>query len=286
MRRPTAKSLTLDLLSSLRGGSLPVAALVAAAELFGIEPNALRVAITRLLAAGRVARDEPGRYRLGAAAEAVDRRVLGARRAEDRTVRWQGGWWLVHAGELGSARSPGRRRRAQALRLLGFASLAPDLAIRPDNLRTTLPALRAELVELGVECDARLLRASELDADTDARARRLWRHEALDVEYRRLLGELAASEARLGALSEPAAMVESFLVGGRVIRALALDPLLPEPLAPEPLRRELGRALRRYDRAGRRAWAAFMARHGAPHVAAPANGERTLSVPLESGANP
>ena len=145
MRRPTAKSLTLDLLSSLRGGSLPVAALVAAAELFGIQENALRVAIARLLASARIARDERGRYRLGAEALAVDRRVLGARRAEEQTVRWQGGWWLVHAGTLPAARSPGRRRRAQALRLLGFESLAPRTALRPDNLRLSLPDLRDEL---------------------------------------------------------------------------------------------------------------------------------------------
>src|SRR5262249_14914529 len=65
--------------------------------------------------------------------------------------------------------------------------------------------------------------------------------------------------------------------GGRVIRQLVLDPLLPEPLAPEALRRELAQAMRRYDRLGRRAWAAFLARHGAPHVATPAHGERALA---------
>jgi len=286
MRRPTAKSLTLDLLSSLRGGSLPVAALVAGAELFGIEENALRVAIARLLASARIARDERGRYRLGAAAEAVDRRVLGARSAEERTVRWHGGWWLVHAGTLTAARSPGRRRRTQALRLLGFESLGPRLAVRPDNLRLSLSELRDELCALGLERDALIVRASEVDAGSEARARRLWRHEALGTSYRRLLAELAASEARLAALPEPAAMVESFLVGGRAIRQLALDPLLPEPLAPEALRREVARALRRYDRAGRRAWAGFMARHGAPHLATPAHGERTQGVPLDTGVTP
>jgi phenylacetic acid degradation operon negative regulatory protein len=283
MRRPTPKSLTLDLLSSLRGGSLPVAALVEAAELFGIGENALRVAIARLLAGGRIARDERGRYRLGAAAEAVDRRVLGARRIDERTLPWQGGWWWLHAGRLPGARSLERRRRAQALRLLGFASLAPRIAVRPDNLRTTLAELRDELGELGLERDAVVARVSEIDASSDARARRLWRRETLASGYRRLLAELALSEARLTALPEPAAMVESFLLGGRAIRALALDPLLPEPLAPEALRRELTRAMRRYDRAGRRAWASFMARHGAPHVAAPAHGERTLGVPIDPG---
>lgn len=285
MRRPTAKSLTLDLLSSLRGGSLPVAALVAAAALFGIEENALRVAIARLLASGRIARDERGLYRLGAAAEAVDRHVLRARRAEARTARWEGGWWLVHAGTLPPARSAQRRRRAQALRLQGFEALQAQLAVRPDNLRTTVHALRAELLALGLERDALIARARELDADTDARARSLWRRDAYASGYRRLHAELAASEARLARLPEPEAMVESFLVGGRAIRALALDPLLPEPLAPEALRRELLRALRRYDRAGRRVWAGFMARHGAPHVATPAHGEQTFGIPLEPGAH-
>lgn len=283
MLRPTPKSLTLDLLSSLRGGSLPVAGLVAAAELFGIAENALRVAVARLLAGGRIARDERGCYRLGTAAEAVDRHVLGARRADERTLPWQGGWWLLHAGALPAARSLERRRRAQALRLLGFAALAPRIAIRPDNLRTTLPDLRDTLRELGLEKDALIVRADEIDPASDARARRLWRRAALANAYRRTLSELDASELRLAALPEPAAMVESFLVGGRAIRQLALDPLLPEPLAPEARRRELARALRRYDRAGRRAWAGFMARHGAPHVAAPAHGERTLGVPIDPG---
>lgn len=75
-------------------------------------------------------------------------------------------------------------------------------------------------------------------------------------------------------------MVESFLLGGRVIRELVLDPLLPEPLAPEAERRALVSAMRRYDRAGRRAWASFMTRYGAPHVSSPAHGERTLSFAI------
>ena len=90
MPRPTAKSLTLDLLSSLRGAAMPVAALVAAARLFRIDANALRVAIARLLAAEQIVRDERGQYRLGEAAHAIDRRVLGWR-AADHMWRAAGG---------------------------------------------------------------------------------------------------------------------------------------------------------------------------------------------------
>jgi phenylacetic acid degradation operon negative regulatory protein len=277
---PTAKSLTLDLLSSLRGGAMPVAALVAAARLFGIDENALRVAIARLLASGQLARDERGRYRLGRAAHAIDRRVLGWRAAEQRALRWTGGWWLVRAGAQPPARAHQRRERERALALLGFAELAPGLALRPDNLRVSLAELRAELAELGLERDALIALARELDADNEARARALWDREALAKRYARSLAELEASEARLAALPEARAMVESFLLGGRVIRELVLDPLLPEPLAPEAERRALVAAMRRYDRAGRRAWASFLARHGAPHVAAPAHGERTLSLAI------
>jgi len=278
--KPTAKSLTLDLLSSLRGAAMPVAALIAAARLFRIDENALRVAITRLLAAGQIVRDERGQYRLGEAAHAIDQRVLGWRAAELRITKWAGGWWMVRAGTLAPARSHERRQRQRALALLGFAELAPGIALRPDNLRASLAELRGELRELGLERDAMVALVRELDAESDARARALWKREKLAASYRRSLAELLASEARLAALPEERAMVESFLLGGRVIRELVLDPLLPEPLAPEAERRAVVAAMRGYDRAGKRAWASFMARYGAPHVSAPAHGERTLSLAI------
>ena len=284
MRKPTAKGLTLDLLSSLRGGAMPVSALVGAAGLFGIDENALRVAIARLLAAGQLTRDERGRYRLGEAARAIDRRVLGWRDADSRVTRWSGGFWLVRSGTLPPARSGERRAREHALRLLGFRELSAGLVLRPDNLRLSLLELRLELRELGLEPDALIALVRELDPVNDARARELWRREAFAQSYARSRKELAASEARLARLPQHEAMVESFLLGGRVIRQLVLDPLLPEPLAPEDERRELAQAMRRYDRAGRRAWASFLAGHGAPHVSSPAHGERTLE--LMEGARP
>ena len=272
MREPTAKSLTLDLLSTLRGGSMPVSALVAAAELFGIAENSVRVAVARLLAARVIARDERGRYRLGRAAEPVERQVRGWRRLEDQTRRWDGGWVAVHLGELPVPKKQARARRERALRMLGFEALAPGLRLRPDNLRGGLPRLREQLHGLGLEAGAIAARMSRLDPADDARARGLWNVTALCEGYAASLRDLRESEASLPSLTEAEAMVESFMLGGRVLRQLVLDPLLPEPIVPVAERDALVHTMRAYDRIGRRSWAAFMEAHGAPHVEAPAHG--------------
>src|SRR5262245_45204482 len=129
----TAKSLILDLLSTLRGGSMPVRALVAAGDIFGLEENGMRVALARLLAAGLVERDERGQYRPGSRAEALQREVTSWRTVEDGLRRWQAEWVGVHVGAL--PRGPRARvARTRALRLLGFRELVPGLEIRPDNL--------------------------------------------------------------------------------------------------------------------------------------------------------
>jgi phenylacetic acid degradation operon negative regulatory protein len=264
---PTPRSLILDLLSTLRGESMPVGALVAAGALFGIPEGGVRVALTRLLAKRLVTRDERGRYRLGPGAAAVHQRVVSWRRLEERLRRWEGGWLGVHRRGLARGRGAAARRAERALRLLGFARLAPDLALRPDNLKGGVAAVREELAALGVEPGTLVFALSALDAVSEARARGLWDAAGLRRGYARSCAQLAAGEARLARLSERAAMLESFRLGGRVIRELVHDPLLPEPLVPADERRAVAAALHRYDRAGRRAWAAFLARHGAPHVA-------------------
>lgn len=270
MTAPHPRSLILDLLTTLRRGSMPVAALVRAGTLFGIAEGSLRVALSRLLAEGRVERDERGRYRLGAAAEPI-RGVVGAWRHLDRRTRpWNGDWIGVHGPERGARRGPGRRP-AQALRLLGFERLAPGLRVRPANRVDGVDGVRATLVALGLPDDALVFELGALDPDTDARARGLWDAAALDRGYRDSREKLLASAARLPGLSEEEAMVESFREGGRVIQQLVLDPLLPEPLVDVEARRALVETLRDYDRLGRDAWAGFLGRYDVPHRSAPAD---------------
>ena len=275
---PSPKSAILDLLQSLRGRSLPVRALVEAGALLGLQENGVRVALARLVARGLVERDGPGRYRLAAGAQPISRRVGEWSSADQRAVRWDGGW----VGALTQGRDRATRRGdARALAFLGFARLAQGLWIRPDNLRGGVAAVRDALHELGLDRSVAVLRLSELDPKTDARARRLWDGERIVAGQRQAREALQRSAARLERLSREAAMVETFLVGGRAIREIALDPCLPDAIAPEAERRALVAAMREYDRAGRGCWREFMRGHDAPHRSAPAN-----LAGLHSGSTP
>jgi len=265
---PAAKSLILDLLSTLRAGSMPVRALVEAGELFGLADNTVRVALARLVAAGRVERDERGRYRLGRTAGAVQARVSSWRRHHERLAAWSGDWLLVRRNRprRGGA---GARQSDRALRLLGFRELEPGLSLRPDNLVGGVAVVRDQLRARGLEAGALVAGLRDLDAVSDRRARTLWDAQALCAAYATSRRELADSAARLPSLSRPAAMVETFLMGGRVLRQLILDPLLPEAIVPSAPRRELVEAMRAYDRLGRSCWAEFLSGFDVPHFRNP-----------------
>jgi phenylacetic acid degradation operon negative regulatory protein len=264
---PSARSFALDLLSTLRRGSMPVRALVEAAALFGIAQGSVRVALTRLLADGLLERDERGAYRLGAGAEPVRRRVAAWRELPSMLRPWSGAWIGVFA-----ARAPARlaqRRSERALDLLGLRALRRGLHLRPDNLAGGIARVREQLAALGLAPGAVVCELRELDALSEARARALWDAQALVASYRRHCREIEASTKRLRARSAEQAMVESFRVGGAALRALAKDPLLPEPIVPARERELLVAAMRDYDALGRASWLAFLARHGVVHRAAP-----------------
>jgi phenylacetic acid degradation operon negative regulatory protein len=267
--RPTAKSLILDLLSTARGHSMPVSALLRTGELFGLSANSLRVALARLRSRGWVERDERGRYRLAESARVVQRHVAAWSLLEHRMTRWQGGWIGLHSSGLPPLRSPALRQRRRALDFLGFRFLATDLWVRPDNLEGGVHELRRRLHSLGLEDDAPVFSLRDLDAKTQARALRLWDGQALCRGYRKGRDALLQSARRLRKLGAERALVESFLVGGRALRQLAFDPLLPEPIVPAAPRQAFVDELRRYDRMGREHWREFMQAQGVPGLESP-----------------
>jgi len=273
LMQPTARSLILDLLSTLRRGTMPVRALVEAGALLGIEENNIRVSLARLYASGRIERDERGRYRLGPAVAAMSGRLRSWRDLGTRQRPWRGDWIAVHCARLGSG--PARRRRERALDMLGFRDLEVGLSLRPDNLRGGLEDVREQLVSLAKGNEetnralGRVFMLGNLDPESDLEARSLWDTDRLARDAEASLDELRASEARLARLPNDEAMVESFLVGGRVLRQLVRHPMLPsEILDPTPLIGLLD-AMKRYDTLGRNCWARFLATHDVPHRALP-----------------
>lgn len=259
--KPRPKSVVLDLLSTLRGRSAPVRFLVAAAEIFDIDSNATRVAITRLLSCGLIERDERGAYRTGSAAAPIIARLNSWRRLDRRTREWDRSW----IGATPDACSPTKEERAasvKALEFTGMREFSPGLWIRPDNLEGGLAAARDSLAALGLPAACPVFAIREFDAAGDARARALWDSETLRNDYRALRAELERSAAALPTLDQRAAMSESFLLGGEAIRRIVLDPLLPDAIVPTDERDALVREMTSYDEIGRRCWAAFLDRFG------------------------
>jgi phenylacetic acid degradation operon negative regulatory protein len=269
---PTARQLVLDLLSTLPHGAMPVRALVASGQLFGIRENSVRVALARLLADGRIERDERGAYRLGPRAAAVSSQVASWRTLDARLRPWTGGWIGVHtAGWRGASRGRLRAER-RALDWLGFRELHPGLLVRPDNLADDVAAVRGRLAGLGLAPETPVFGVHDLEPAADAAARRLWPVTRLVNGYRTMRLALERGEPRLRALPEDRAMVESFQLGGQAIRQLALDPLLPDELLPSAERARLLDTMRRYDRLGRGCWKRFLEGFGVVrHSGAPAD---------------
>jgi phenylacetic acid degradation operon negative regulatory protein len=256
---PSPKSLILDLLATVGRSSAPVRALIAAGELFEFSENRLRVALARLCADGLVESDTRGRYRLAGDARGVNDETRGWRRIGDQLRAWQGGWVAVHSARLARpAGAAARRNRARALRLLGFRPFGNGVEIRPDNLQGGVERVRQRLAALGLSQPGLVFAVAELDAEADAATRALWDGQASVAGYRATCATLARSGALLPTLPRPAAMRESFRVGGAALRQLVLDPLLPEVIVPARERRALVEAMQAYDRLGRLAWAGWL----------------------------
>jgi phenylacetic acid degradation operon negative regulatory protein len=258
------KSVILDLLSAAPDGQVEVRGLVRAAQLFGITENNMRVALTRLRAAGMVESTSRGCYRVGPAAEAVNRQVRAWKQAEDRVREWDGSWIAVHTGGLSRSQRRTVRRRVRALDLLGFRELSTGLNIRPDNLVGGIDFVRERLHWLGLESDAPVFRLDALDDEMENRARALWDAKTLSDTYRISRAELRDGCERLGSLATEKAARESFVLGGKAIRQIVFDPLLPEPIIDRTQRRAFIDEAVRFVSQGRQIWFEFLGMADAP----------------------
>lgn len=213
LRPLSARSVVLSLLLGSHPPELPVHALVRIVEPFGISGATLRVALTRMVAAGDLRRTG-STYRLS------DRLLLRQRRqdaaidpAVDPAVRaWDGDWELavVTATGRGAAERAQLRADLAALRL---AELREGVWTRPANLTRSWPDHLAPLVQRWTGRPG--------TPDTEL-AGALW-----DLE-----GWAGTGHALLSAYGEATAPADRFAIVAAVVRHLLTDPVLPEPLLP------------------------------------------------------
>ena len=231
---------------------------VACCALFGISENSVRVALTRLAAAGLIEPAERGSYRIGPQGAGLAAEVRTWRAVESRMRPWAGGWVAVHVGALGRTDRAALRKRDRAFAVLGFRELERDLVIRPDNLVGGVAGVRDRLAKLDV--DAPVFLASELDRERDARARTLWDGKTLTRSYVATRDKLERWLERADALGLEASARQSFALGSDAIRQIVFDPLLPEPMVDVAARRALLATVIEIDRRGHETWRTLFAR--------------------------
>jgi len=225
-------------------------------ELFGLNANAVRVAVTRLVAEGQLENDERGSYRLGSAAAETQALVESWRRGEARIRPWKDGWLVVAL--VRKADRATRRSSLRALSRLGLREGLPGLWVRPDNLRQSLASTNERLRGLGLEDGAELFVASNFSASLTEQFRtQLWPLRALAKTYATVDQKLMRSLAQLGQMPHETALVQTFLFGGEAIRVLATDPLLPQQMLPSEPRTKLTATMLHYDEVGREIWKGF-----------------------------
>lgn len=209
LSRMTARSVVLSVLLGAHPASATSAELLRLTADFGIREQTLRVALTRMVGAGDLVRDDDG-YRLS------DRLLDRQRRQDDalhpRTRDWDGTWTTLVITAVGmDARA--RAALRTTLQHKRFGELREGVWLRPDNLGGTLPEELTERV--------RVLHAR--DDDPTGLAARLWDLDGWAATGHRLLDEMAAAPDVPG----------RFVAAAGMVRHLLTDPVLPDDLLPQ-----------------------------------------------------
>lgn len=234
----SARSVIASTLLGAKPPVLPVRVLVRSAGLFGIAEGTVRVALSRMVAAGELTQDDDGRYRLtGHLLERQARQEAGRR---PRLRRWSGRWTtavVVITGRAAAERSALRVRLGR----VRMGELREGVWLRPDNLA---------VAGADGECLWGSLRP---DADPVALARSLW-----DLD-----GWATAAEtlrARLARWSADDGLAAGFVLSADVLRHFNADPLLPPELLPPSWPGDAMRAdYEVFDTEFLAVWSSFMA---------------------------
>jgi phenylacetic acid degradation operon negative regulatory protein len=256
-RHTSAGRIALALLGATRGRALTAPVLVEAGRLLGVSSNAMRVGLSRLVAAGALRVEQRGRYALSAERLGAVAHVRTWRTGFAGRVAWKGGFLGVLTAELPRRNAALVARRERALDLAGFRAFRHGLFVRPDNLDGGRVVVGAHLARLGLDDGAEVIELS-LDSAQFKLVEPRWQIAA-DARSAAALGERVRELVRaLSTLPWKRAAAESFWLGDEVLRFLARDPLLPESVADPAPRRRLAEAMGVLDERGFALWQSIL----------------------------
>lgn len=208
LRPLTARSAVLSTLLGAHPPRLPARSLVRVGELFGIAEGTIRVALSRMVAAGDLTQVN-GDYQL-------TRRLRERQARQDQsrspsTRPWHGDWEI--AVVTAARRSPAERTAFRtAMTELRLAELREGTWLRPANLTHERPPLVTE------QCTFLTGRPEE-----PGLAGALWNLPAWAARARELES----------ALDEATDLPATFMLAAAVLRHFLADPLLPAELLPD-----------------------------------------------------
>lgn len=261
--KASATRIALTVLTAARGHPLSAAQILAAGELLACSPNAMRVALSRLLADGSIAQHERGTYVLGTAFADVGAHVRAWRTGFAKQVAWKGRFVAVLVHALPRRDRTSARRRDRALALAGFRAWKHGVVLRPDNLAGGRAALADHLAKLGLDPDAPVV-GLELDEARTKEVFGLWDVAADRARAVALEADVQKFVAQMDKRPPERVAAESFWLGDDVVRFLVRDPLLPEHVCDPAPRRALATAMGILDERGVAVWWEILMRAGAP----------------------
>jgi phenylacetic acid degradation operon negative regulatory protein len=206
--RMTARSVVLSVLLGAHPAQATAAELIRLTSDFDVKETTLRVALTRMVAAGDLVRSADG-YRLS-------ERLLVRQRRQDDALRprrrpWDGMWTTLVVTGVG-ADAVSRAALRKLLQDSRFGELREGVWLRPDNLEPGVPEMAGDRV--------RVLRS--VDDAPGQLARQLWDLPAWSDTANGLLGAMAMAH------DVPA----RFVTAAGMVRHLRTDPVLPDELLP------------------------------------------------------
>lgn len=255
----TARSVIASTLLGTVPPVLPARVLVRSGSLFGISEGTVRVALTRMLAAGELTTDGEGRYELVGHLRSRQHRQAESRvgvRDSGAGDAWDGNWEMGVV--IADGRSAAERNELRiAMRRLRYGELREGCWLRPRNLsqdRQPEDRLVAQRWMMGM---------STRPQDPATITNTLWDlpgwaldAQRLEAQMKQGVTELTRAGKQSGA---PDSLAEWFTVNAAALRHFQADPLLPVALEPK---RWPGRRLRStfetFDAAFLERWGAWL----------------------------